>query len=187
MGRSPTDTGFDHASFIEASSSIIEVPSTLNIKLTRSAIERLERKAGRLGLSVEEYVLDLLLRDLDPHERAQEYIEASKGLLDQAREELAKGNVRQAAEKLWGATALAIKAYAEWRDGRGLASHGELWRYKDVVADELGEWVRDSWNAGNSMHTCFYEGWCTPRDVESSMTKVERLVREVEGKISSHT
>ena len=90
------------------------------------------------------------------------------------------------AEELWGATVLAIKAYAEWRDGKRLTGHGELWRYKDVVADELGEWVRDSWNTGNSMHTCFYEGWCTFKDVESTMAKIERLVKEVELKISSH-
>ena len=72
--------------------------------------------------------------------------------------ELAKGSVRQATRKLWSATVLAIKAYAVWRDGKGLTGHGGLWRYKDVVADELGEWVRGSWNAGNSMYTRFYEG-----------------------------
>jgi len=59
-------------------------------------------------------VLEFVLRDLDPPERAKEYIEASKYLLEQAREELEKSNIEQTAEKVWGAATLAMKAYAEW-------------------------------------------------------------------------
>ena len=127
----------------------------------------------------------MLVRGLDPRDRALEYIEAAKELLVQAREELERGDVRQAAEKMWGATALAIKAFAEWREGKRLSGHRELWEYKDVVAGELGEWVRDSWNAGNSMHTCFYEGWCTRADVEKNLVKIEKLVREIEARVKS--
>lgn len=39
-------------------------------------------------------------------------METALDLLEEAREELGKGNVRQAAEKLWGAAALAVKAHA---------------------------------------------------------------------------
>ena len=67
------------------------------------------REARKLGVSPEEYVLELMLRDLDPPERAKEYLEASKELLEQAREELDKGDIRQAAEKAWGAAALAVE------------------------------------------------------------------------------
>ena len=87
-----------------------------------------------------------------------EYIEVAKELLSEAQEELSKDNARQTAKKLWGAVALAVKAYAYWKDGKRLASHRELWEYKRRLEDELGEWVSDSWNAGNTMHICFYEG-----------------------------
>jgi len=159
------------------------VTVTLSVRLSRSVVERLEREARKSGLSLEEYVLELVLRNLDPQERAREYIETAKNLLEQAREELEKNDVRQAAEKLWVATALAVKAYAEWKEGKKLTSHRELWEYKDIVASELGEWVRDSWNAGNSMHTCFYEEWCTHKDVENSLTKIKKLVEQVEERI----
>jgi hypothetical protein len=66
--------------------------------------------------------------------------------------------VRQAAERVWGVVALAVKAYAYWRDGRRLISHGELWEYMRRMAKEMGSWVRDAWNAGNTMNICFYEG-----------------------------
>ena len=141
--------------------------------------ERVRKEAERLGSSVDEYLVELLSQGLDPRERAGEYLEAARELLDQAQEELAKGNMRQAAEKLWGAAALAVKAYAYHREGRRLASHGELWEYKRLLEERLGEWVSDAWNAATAMHVCFYEGWCSGRDVKTARERVERLVRGV--------
>ncbi len=154
------------------------------IRLPRAVVERLEREARKLGLSLEEYVFELILRDLDPEERAREYIEVAKDLLEQARVELERGDLRQAAEKVWGAAALSIKAYASWREGRRLTSHRELWDYSKKLIEELGEWVYDAWMAANGMHTCFYEDWCTDRHVEEAIKRVERLVREVGERIA---
>ncbi len=154
--------------------------ATVNVKLPRSLVERLEREARKAGLSFEEYLLELALRDLDPSERIREYLEASKSLLEQAREELGKDNVRQAAEKLWGVAALVVKAYAEWRDKKRLTSHGELWEYMRKLKNELGDWVYDSWMSANGMHICFYEGWCGKEDVEDAIKRIEKLLVEIE-------
>jgi len=157
------------------------------IVIPRAIAERVRREAERLGISLEEYLLGVLLelisRDLDPKSKAREFIRAAAGLLEQAREELERENLRQAAEKVWGACALSIKAYAYWREGRRLSSHKELWEYKDVVAREVGEWVKSSWFAASSMHTCFYEGWCTKTDVERALKEVERVVEEISKEI----
>lgn len=136
-------------------------------------------EARKLGVSVEEYIVDSLTRDLDPGDRAEEYIEAALYLLERAGEELKKGNVRQAAEKVWGSAALAIKAYAAWRDSRRLASHADLWEYESLIEGELGDWVYIAWMAANGMHTCFYEGWCREKHVETAIRHVERLVKNV--------
>ncbi|NPA96071.1 MAG: hypothetical protein GXO32_00530, partial [Crenarchaeota archaeon] len=74
---------------------------SITIRLPRSVASKLEEEARKLGLGLEEYLLELALRDLDPSDRAVEYIEVSKDLLEEARRELERGNVRQAAEKLW--------------------------------------------------------------------------------------
>ncbi len=140
--------------------------------------ERVRREAERLGVSVEEYLVELLSQSLDPKDRAVEYVKAAGDLLEEARVELGEGNVRQAAEKLWGAAALAVKAYAYWRDGKRLSSHGELWEYKRRLEEELGEWVHDSWASATEMHVCFYEAWCAERDVTTAHKRIERLVRE---------
>jgi len=124
-----------------------------------------------------------LSRGLDPRDKAVEYVEATGELLQEARDELEKGNVRQAAEKLWGAAALTVKAYAYWRDGKRLTSHGELWEYMRLMVKDMGSWVRETWMFANGMHTCFYEGWCAREDVEDSIKRVEKLVREVANRI----
>ena len=153
------------------------------ISVPKAVAKRIREEAKKLGMTTEEYLLELVTQGLDPRDRAREYIEVAEELLEQAREELQKGDVRQAAEKLWGAVALTVKAYASWREGKRLTGHSELWVYKDIIVEELGDWVRDSWNAGNSMHTCFYEGWCTRKDVEDTYKKVGRLVKEVTSRI----
>ncbi len=154
------------------------------IRIPRRVAERLEQEARKLGVSLEGYVLELALRDLDPPERAKEYAEAARDLLEQAQEELARGDVRQAAEKAWGAAALAVKAYAAWRDGKRLTSHKELWEYKRLLQEELGEWISDAWAQANAMHVCFYEDWCSKEDVRDALKRIERLVKEVGKKVA---
>jgi hypothetical protein len=95
------------------------------------------------------------------------------------------GNVRQAAEKVWAAAVLAVKAYALWRDGKRLTSHRELWEYRRRLESEIGEWVYDAWMAANGMHTYFYEGWCAREDVEAALERVKRLVEAVAALITA--
>ncbi len=141
--------------------------------------KRVREEAGKRGFSVEEYVVELLSQGLDPRDRVLGYVEVAEDLLEEAREELRKGNVRQAAEKLWGAAALAVKAYAYWREGKRLTSHGELWEWKRRLGEELGEWVHDSWASATEMHVCFYEGWCGGKDVAIAMKRIEKIVKEI--------
>jgi len=149
------------------------------ITIPESVAKRIREVAERLGVTLEEYILDLVTRDLDPEERAREYIEAARDLVAQAREELEKGDLRQASEKIWGACALAIKAHALARRGLKLESHRDLWLYKNDVAKELGDWIRTAFLKADSMHKNFYEGLATREDVEDSLKEVEKLVTTV--------
>ena len=147
--------------------------------------KRVREEAEKLGISVDEYLVELLSQGLDPKEKAVEYIEAAEELLKEAREELSKGNVRQAAEKLWGTAALAVKAYAYWRDEKRLASHGELWEYKRRLEEELGGWVHDAWMNATGMYVCFHEGWCAEKDASMAYKRIERMIKEISSKIKS--
>ncbi len=61
------------------------------VTITGSLAERVRREAERLGVSVEEYLAELLLRGLDPRDRAREYAKIAEELLEEARGELEKG------------------------------------------------------------------------------------------------
>ena len=132
---------------------------------------------------VDELAIELLTQDVDPKTKVKDYVEASMELLRQASIEVDKGDIRQAAEKIWGAVALSVKAYALWRDGRRLSSHRELWEYKDVIAQELGGWVREVFREASTLHICFYEEWCTRQDVVDVLGKVRKLVSTIMDKI----
>jgi len=161
------------------SGAIVEEAIVLRGRIARN----IKKKAAKLGVSVDEYIVELLTQTLDPKTKAIEYIEAAKELLQESLRELEKGNMRQASEKLWSAGALAIKAYAYWKDERRLSSHGELWEYKRGLEEEFGEWISDAWAQASTMHICFYEGWCARKDVENAYKRIEKLVKEIASKI----
>jgi len=72
----------------------------VSITIPESVARRVREAAEKLGVTPEEYILDVLTRDVDPEKRAREYIEAARELLAQARVELKRGDLRQAGEKI---------------------------------------------------------------------------------------
>jgi len=141
--------------------------------------ERIRKEAEKQGLTPEAYIIEAVTWDLDPDEKAREYIESASTLIEQAKEELRKGDLRQASEKVWGACALAIMVHAAARKGLVLKSHADLWLYKDEVVNELGEWVRGAFLMADSMHKNFYEGLATEKDVTVALGEVEKLVKAI--------
>jgi PaREP1/PaREP8 domain containing family protein len=127
--------------------------------------------------------MDVATACLDPPERARAYAEAALELLREAEAEVARGDLWQASEEVWHMAALAVRAFAYWRDGVRLASHGELWRYAKKVAEELGEWVHDAWAHANAMYVNFYVGWVSGEQVAAALNRVRRLVEAVAGRV----
>ena len=92
--------------------------------------ELLRRTAEEDGVSLGNFLMDVATARLDPPERARAYAETALEHLRVAEAELARSDLRQASEKIWGAAAFAVKAFAYWRDGARLptASCGGTWR-----------------------------------------------------------
>ena len=51
------------------------------------------------------------------------------------------------------------------------------------MSKELGRWVSNAFYAGQSMHVCFYEGWCAREDIEETIEQVEKMTREAASRI----
>ncbi len=155
------------------------------ISLPEGLARRLLEEAKRRGVSLEELVLDELSSALDPAERGRACWEAAEAMIERAEEELSKGDLRQASEKIWGAAALAVKAVAWATKGVRLASHGELWRFVDELAGETGdEDIREGWRAATAMHVNYHEGWAPEGEVRACLRRVRSLLERLRACIS---
>ena len=76
--------------------------------------------------------------ELDPEGLVEHYQFLSEKSLAEAKEFLKQGDLVQASEKLWGATALTIKMVAAKR-GLKLEKHGSLWAFIYTLAIESGD------------------------------------------------
>lgn len=110
----------------------------------------------------------------------QKYRDDSRSLLQQARSELAQGDVRQASEKGWGAVALMIKAVAndrQWEHGK----HRHLSRAASRIRSETGERdVMRLFLQADALHGNFYEDELEAHDVAESLDDIERLLDLIE-------
>ena len=89
------------------------------------------------------------------------------------------GDLLQASEKGWGATARMVKAVAETRGWRH-SSHGDLYRAIDRLADELSdERLGLLFRSASALHQNFYEGYMPEATVTESLKDVEEITRRL--------
>jgi uncharacterized protein (UPF0332 family) len=111
--------------------------------------------------------------------KADRYTEISQYLLEEARQQLDRGDLIQASEKAWGAAAHAIKSLAQTR-GWNHTRHDLL---ADVVEQISEEWDRTDlftlFNSAESMHHNFYEHHRSSSYVQVSINDVTTLIEEL--------
>ncbi len=113
------------------------------------------------------------------------YQVASRQLLAQGREELARGDVRQASEKGWGAAAQIVKAVAEQR-GWSHRNHAALFDVISYLVTETRDVeIRRLFDVANALHINFYENWNNAQNVSTALDDVERFVDKLEPLVSA--
>jgi len=107
------------------------------------------------------------------------YEEISRHLLDQADEELDKGDVLQASEKIWLAVAHELKAIAQHR-GWNHRYHNHL---RSAVSLLSMEWGRPDWQvtfgAIENMHTNAYEHQWFPSNLRPYLEPARAYCQEL--------
>ncbi len=156
--------------------------STVTITLPSKALEDIKRRAESEGKSLEEYIAEALLKQLnikDPEANVELHLKLCEKYLEEAENFLAKKDYVQASEKAWGATSQILKASVA-REGRELRSHAELWESTDELAEKLGDKeLRHLWRAANALRQNFYENWMPAREVELSVRDVKAFVERL--------
>jgi hypothetical protein len=111
--------------------------------------------------------------------KADRYTEISQYLLEEARQQLDRGDLIQASEKAWGAAAHAIKSLAQTRAW----NHTRHDLLADVVEQISGEWDRTDLvillKSAEAMHHNFYEHQRSSQYVQGSINDVTTLIEEL--------
>ena len=115
------------------------------------------------------------------------YREASQRLLAQAHAELDAGDLRQASEKAWGASAQIVKAAAQQR-GWDHYSHRGLFVTVDQLTDELVDpEIHALFAYPNYLHTNFYENAFSADRVARYIAHTEEFIAKIDAILDAPT
>ena len=107
------------------------------------------------------------------------YSEQADVFLKQAMEELEKDDLRQAAEKGWGAAAQMIKAVAEQR-GWPHRSHRHIVEAASRLSEESGDAsIASCFGSARSLHVSFYEGDLSAHLISRHLQDVSTFIRSL--------
>ena len=115
--------------------------------------------------------------------RVDYHTQTATEFLAKAHTYLAAGDLLQASEKGWGATARMVKAVAEDRGWRH-TSHGDLYRAIDRLEEETSDdQLRILFSSASALHQNFYEGWMTADVVADNLQNVEEITKRLSNAI----
>ncbi len=108
----------------------------------------------------------------------ERYEEISRHLLEQAQAELDKGDILQASDKVWGATAHAVKAVCQ-RTGWNHHAHNHLSAAANYAASGLGRYdLMEAFGFLEAMHTNYYEHQKEADQVRLEVNRADFFIRE---------
>ena len=114
-----------------------------------------------------------------PETQTEKHTRLAHKLLDDAKREIAAGDLVQGSEKLWGATSQALKAYC--------ASHGmphSKYANRRHAAFQLADQLEDpsirlGFGVAESCHANFYNDWMEQEHLDGYLPDIEALVNTV--------
>ena len=115
----------------------------------------------------------------------EDRVQISRRLIQQAREELERGDRLQATEKVWGALAQMLKAHGQQRGWLNLGSHRTVGHIARQLADGYDNGrILIAYVAADNGHRNFYDNEMSPPEIEDIITVVARVLPELESALS---
>ena len=115
----------------------------------------------------------------------EDRVQISERLIQQARDELQRGDRLQATEKVWGALAQMLKAHGQQRGWLNLGSHRTVGHIARQLADEYDSGrILIAYVAADNGHRNFYDNEMSPPEIEDIITVVARVLPELESALS---
>lgn len=154
------------------------------LELPEEVFQVIAEGARRLGISVEEFVIDAIANLLDPPRRVELYLRLHEKLLKDAEELNSKGDLVQASEKYWGVVAALLNAVGE-REALPHYTHRDL----KEIAIHLTEKMKDTeytrlLSSVETLHANYYHNFLRRISYdahrEDALRLIERLKRYLE-------
>ena len=115
----------------------------------------------------------------------EDRVQISRRLIQQAGDELQRGDRLQATEKVWGSLAQMLKAHGQQRGWLNLGSHRTVGRIAQQLGAEYAEFaVLNAYIAADNGHRNFYDNEMSPPEIEDIITVVARVLPELESALS---
>jgi hypothetical protein len=112
---------------------------------------------------------------------AEDRVLISRRLIQQARDELDRGDRLQATEKVWGALAQMLKAHGQQRGWFNLGGHRTVGHIARQLSDEYDDRrIITAYVAADNGHRNFYDNEMSPPEIEGIITVVTGVLPELE-------
>ncbi len=115
----------------------------------------------------------------------EDRVQIGRRLIQQARDELERGERFQATEKVWDALAQMLKAHGQQRGWMNLGSHrtvSHIAQHLDAEYPEIP--VSMAYVAADNGHRNFYDNEMSPPEIEDIITVVAGVLPELESALS---
>ena len=110
---------------------------------------------------------------------SEKHARLARKLVDDARREIAAGDLVQGAEKLWGATSQALKSYCASRSLPHGKYHHRRRAVLELAARLENPGIRLAFGLAESCHANFYNDWMEQEQLDTYLPDIEELVRAV--------
>lgn len=108
-------------------------------------------------------------------------VQISRRLIQQASDELERGDRLQATEKVWGALAQMLKAHGQHRGWLNMGSHRTVGYIARQLTDEYDDRrILTAYVAADNGHRNFYDNEMSPAEIEGIVAVVAGVLPELE-------
>jgi len=157
--------------------------ASASIILPQKLVVKLRDKAEESDSLPDELAIEILFKglgeELDPEDLVEQYQTLSEKYFTDGKELLKGGDLVQASEKLWGATALTVKMVAAKR-GLKLDQHGSMWAFvSEISRKKKDRGIIRFFYSANALHRNFYENEMTEEMVRVAVEDVEKLITKL--------
>jgi len=151
----------------------------VSIEVPNEVYELLVEIARRKGKSIEEVILESIIRDLDPKTRIEVYTKLHEKYLKEAEELYSRNDIVQAGEKYWGALTSLLNIIGE-REGLPHYTHRDL---RDII-EFLTMRGRDPeysrlFSSAEALHANFYHNFMSKLSFEAHRDDVIKLIKKI--------